>query len=65
MFTAIVDQLDLRDEQSLIFGNSPWEEMLYMALLRIFGIKSEAVLATMTAEDKQGIVKRFQEPLER
>lgn len=65
MYTVIGDQVDIRDEKALIFANGPWEEMLYAVLARTLGYKAEAILATMSHEDKQSIVHRFQEPLKR
>lgn len=32
MFTAIIDQLGLRDKELLIFSNSHWKEILYVVL---------------------------------
>ena len=65
MFAAIADQLDNREEKALIFANNPWEEMLYVVLLRIYNVKADAILATMNNEDKQKVVEQFQKPLER
>lgn len=33
MFTNIADQLERRDEKSVVFANNPWEVQLYTVLL--------------------------------
>ncbi|KAJ4375415.1 hypothetical protein N0V86_006946 [Didymella sp. IMI 355093] len=52
MFSAISDQVDQRNEKALIFAANPWEQMLYVVLLRAFRYKADAVLATMKGEEE-------------
>ncbi|KAJ4371091.1 hypothetical protein N0V86_008786 [Didymella sp. IMI 355093] len=65
MFSAISDQVDQRNEKALIFAANPWEQMLYVVLLRAFRYKADAVLATMKGEEKKILIDRFQSPLAR
>lgn len=65
LFGGVADQIDVRDEKSVIFANNPWEQMLYVVLLRVFNIAAAAVLATMSGDEKQKNVEHFQQPLAR
>ena len=65
MFGAIAEQVDRKDEKFVLFAASPWEQMLYTVMLRLFHIRADAVLATMSGEDKEELIKRFNTPLSR
>jgi hypothetical protein len=65
MFASIADQLDVRDEKSLIFANNPWESQLYAVILRIFAVNADAVLASQKGVEKEARVVGFQQPLRR
>jgi hypothetical protein len=56
----IADQLDKRNEKSIIFASNPMEQILHPTLLRIYHIKVEAVLASMKPTEKANDVAEFQ-----
>jgi hypothetical protein len=65
MFGIIGEQLDTLDEKSVIFADSPFEQQLYVTVLRLFNVKAEGILATMAQADKENLIREFQSPLAR
>lgn len=61
----IADQVDERDEKALAFVNNPFEAQLLVVIMRLLGIRAQAVLSGQGHDARLKYIDSFNSPLER